>query len=328
MHSQNGTLRSQHTNNIHRTVYKSRYSAALLEDSSLTSHSSEYHYNDASSQLSSLKTVFDSEGVPPKSFSSIIMAEEAVPSLSSGTESSSSSNESASFTPMIIGLYGISGAGKSFLMNHIKSAPELKDFMFYEGSAMISQCVPHGGLAAFSQMADSEKEIVRRHAIQQIKTEAFNAQKHAVITGHFSFWQGDKCDFVYTTSDLETYTHIFYLCTPPEVVHERRRKDVRERAELSCEALQEWQQAELSKARDLCYAHSILLHIIPGEAPDRSKLVNLLRDLEVNFTGESNKAVVQERVCSIVKNMPERVKSALVFDGDKTLIAENTGALF
>jgi hypothetical protein len=177
-------------------------------------------------------------------------------------------------------------------------------------------------------MAESEKETTRHRAIQEIKAQAFSAKKHAVVTGHLSFFQGGNCDLIYTTSDLETYTYIFYLCTPPEVVHERRRKDVQERSELSTEALQKWQHFELSKVRPLCYEHSILLHIIPGQAPDRSKLINLLRDLEANSTEEANKAVVHERIRSVIKGMSEQFKSALVFDGDKTLVTEDTGALF
>jgi adenylylsulfate kinase-like enzyme len=48
----------------------------------------------------------------------------------------------------IVGLYGISGSGKSFLLNQLKQELNHERFLFYEGSEAIADLVP-GGLEAF-----------------------------------------------------------------------------------------------------------------------------------------------------------------------------------
>ncbi|KAM7205178.1 Uracil phosphoribosyltransferase domain containing protein [Naviculisporaceae sp. PSN 640] len=119
----------------------------------------------------------------------------------------------ASRTP-IIGLYGVSGCGKSFLLQELqrKLGPP---YTFYEGSQVIADIVP-GGLSAFQAATDAQKFHWRRLAINKIRDSSSCTGQPAIVAGHFMFWsEGDAVgQVVCTPDDLLVYTHIIYLDTP------------------------------------------------------------------------------------------------------------------
>ena len=57
---------------------------------------------------------------------------------------------------VVVGLYGVPGSGKTFLLNQLKQELGQTHFAFYEGSEMIASVVP-GGLDAFQSMEEQEK---------------------------------------------------------------------------------------------------------------------------------------------------------------------------
>lgn len=60
----------------------------------------------------------------------------------------------------------------------------------------------------------------RQEVIETIGKKSTDNGRAAVITGHFMFWaESDETgNTIYTDGDLDTYTHIVYLDTPPELV--------------------------------------------------------------------------------------------------------------
>lgn len=68
---------------------------------------------------------------------------------------------------VIVGLYGVPGSGKIFLLIQLKRELVLTHFTFYEGSMMIVTIVP-GDLDAFQSMEESEKADWSRRAIDAI----------------------------------------------------------------------------------------------------------------------------------------------------------------
>ena len=55
-------------------------------------------------------------------------------------------SSSAQIKPTVIGLYGIFGSGKSYLLNQLKKDTTLQDqrFAFYDGFELINQVTPDG----------------------------------------------------------------------------------------------------------------------------------------------------------------------------------------
>lgn len=68
---------------------------------------------------------------------------------------------------VVVGLYGVPGSGKPYLLNQLEQRLGKTDSTFYEGSKMIATVVP-GGLEAFHRMEEQEKAQWRRHAIDAI----------------------------------------------------------------------------------------------------------------------------------------------------------------
>lgn len=124
--------------------------------------------------------------------------------------------------PAVVGLYGISGCGKTKLLNDLK--PELGEdsFIFCDGSEKVDSVVPDG-LKAFQAMENAEQDKWRNLAVKSIGRDCKETGKTGVVAGHFIFWpESREAEQVCTQADLDTYTHIIYLEIPPGEVMERR----------------------------------------------------------------------------------------------------------
>ncbi|KAK7413572.1 hypothetical protein QQX98_007581 [Neonectria punicea] len=230
--------------------------------------------------------------------------------------------------PVVVGLYGLPGSGKSYLLSRLKEQLDRHAFEFYEGSEMINAVVP-GGLAGFANLSDHDKAQFRQQAIQQIGSESLSSGRVAVVCGHFMFWSEDAniAQPVYTPSDLYTFTHILYLDVPAETVVKRRQDDVeRKRSPISVEHIRNWQQSEKTSLQHLCRQHGILFSLVPPHPDMISKVSTLIRDFQ-SYSKGLNLSRVEARLDAV---MPQerRLETVLVLDGDKTLTESDTGALF
>ena len=233
------------------------------------------------------------------------------------------------FKPIVVGIYGIPGCGKTFLFDQLKLDLGENCYEFYEGSQMIASLVP-GGLFEFQKLDEEHKSRWREAAIDTIRKNCLASGKTAVVAGHFMFWQeGDPVgQRVYTLNDLNTFTHILYLDIPAEIVARRRQNDtLRGRPTTSVEHLRNWQKVEKIELRDLCRQHSILFSIISSPLPN--KIAGLLHDFR-HHTEEENLRRAVSRLDDIVVryNCQPTPDVALVMDGDRTLAALDTGMLF
>ncbi|KAF7551433.1 hypothetical protein G7Z17_g5009 [Cylindrodendrum hubeiense] len=230
--------------------------------------------------------------------------------------------------PVVIGLYGIPGSGKSFLLNELNRELDRDAFQFYEGSEMISDIVP-GGLAAFEKLDEPEKFAWREQAIQRIRSECLSSGRAAVVTGHFMFWAENAHVGlpVYTPSDLEVFTHILYLDIPAETISQRLSDDTqKQRFLISIDHIRSWQQAEKTGLRQLCRQHSILFSLLSPRPDMVRRISTLIQDFQT-YSTESNMSKVEARLDDMVSK-GESVETVLVLDGDKTLATADTGVLF
>ncbi len=144
------------------------------------------------------------------------------------------------------------------------------------------------------------------------------------------FWpEGDEAGCpVHTQNDLETYTHILYLDVPTEVVAQRRLDDTeRSRPSTSVTHLRKWQQAEKTELRRLCRDHGILFLLLSPHLTSLNKLLTLLGDFQ-RHTEKHNLSQVESRLNEALIAGQGKWETALIFDADRTLAAEDTGALF
>ncbi|KAM0793851.1 uracil phosphoribosyltransferase-domain-containing protein [Usnea florida] len=239
---------------------------------------------------------------------------------------------------VVVGLYGIPGCGKTYLLNQLEQNLGQQDFAYYDGSKVIGSVVP-GGLEAFQGMEDKDKANWRERAIKKIGDNSANSGKVAIVTGHFIFWsEGEAAGTkVCTEADLKIYTHILYLEIPAKVVERRRRDDTsgRKRPSIPADRLFAWQQQEMAQLRDLCRYHDILFVVVTPLPtlldraplirtdldPDNDLLLNPVLTLLKDFAAQS-------RLDDAVLPSKDQLKIMLAMDADKTLAAEDTGMLF
>lgn len=236
--------------------------------------------------------------------------------------------EAQDMKPVIIGLYGVPGSGKSFLLNRLRHELDPEEFQVYEGSEVISALVP-GGLAAFKSMPDQEKVQWRGRAIAEIGTECASTGRTAVVSGHFIFWsEGEALDkSVCTANDLATYTHILYLQVDPQCIAQRRVHDeLRSRPAVSPSHLSQWQQAEIQQLEPLCRRHGILFSVVTEQAALLLRVSALIRRFRQDASDQEFSRA-QTRLDQLLPDR-DRLRTVLVLDGDKTLAAEDTGAIF
>ena len=230
---------------------------------------------------------------------------------------------------IVVGLYGVPGSGKTFLLNQLKEKLGQTYFAFYEGSEMIATLVP-GGLGAFQGMEEQEKTHWRRHAIDIIGKSCADSGHVAVVAGHFMFWlEEQEAGWpVYTQNDLEIFTHILYLDIPAEVVAQRRMNDKeRSRPSTSASHLYKWQQEEKTQLRDLCRRHSILFSLVSPNSNLLNKVSILLNDFRYH-TENYNLSQAENKLDDAIFASQGQLETVLFVDADRTLAAEDTGALF
>ena len=243
-----------------------------------------------------------------------------------GSEKSVSST--ANNAPVIAGIYGIPGSGKTFLLHQLEQELGREQFEFYEGSQMIASLVP-GGLSRFREMTEQDKLIWRQCAIDTIRQECLGSGKVGVVTGHFMFWpeEEDAGQPVYTLLDLDTYTHILYLAVAAELIAQRRRDDTeRTRPSTSVNHLRKWQDTEKTKLRHLCRDHSILFSVLSVQRTLVHKASAFLRDFRQHT--EAYNLFCSERKLDEILGADKPLQTMLVLDADRTLAPEDTGELF
>ncbi|KAK6512647.1 hypothetical protein TWF481_001528 [Arthrobotrys musiformis] len=231
--------------------------------------------------------------------------------------------------PTVVGLYGIPGCGKSFLLKQLAQELGKEKFTFYEGSEVIAGLVP-GGLGAFIKMDKGKKEDWRRLAIDHVRNSSLSNGRVAVVAGHIMFWDEgeEKGEPVYTDRDLNTYTHIIYLDTPAELAFQRRCNDTgRNRPSYSAQHLGRWQSEEKRVLRELCYQYQILFSTAVHSATLLSRVAMLLRDFSLH-SDDLNLSSVESALDEIVGARSGKLHTMLVLDADRTLSPNDSGKLF
>ncbi|MCJ1333997.1 hypothetical protein MMC10_010704 [Thelotrema lepadinum] len=254
--------------------------------------------------------------------------------LGSGGDASSvisarAANKASTKKPVVVGLYGLPGAGKTFLLNQLKQELSSEGFSFHEGSEVIGSIVP-GGLDAFKRLKEHEKKSWRQQAIETIRNSIAGTGRVAVVTGHFMFWpeSEDFVQAVLTSADWATYTHILYLDVPVKEIKKRCMADTeRSRPQASIEHLHQWQQREMAELRCLCLNHSILFMVLSEPSTLVARVSMLLRDFQ-RHSQEYNLTRAKGRLSEVSPPKSDEYRPVLLLDADRTLAPVDTGDLF
>ncbi|KAI7059509.1 hypothetical protein KC339_g17335, partial [Hortaea werneckii] len=233
--------------------------------------------------------------------------------------------------PVVIGLYGLPGSGKTTLMRRLQQDLPSDSYSFYEGSEVLGGLV-EGGIDAFKNLAPKEQATLRQRAIEQIGEQCTLARRTGLVTGHLMFWSDEKGapTPVYTDADLATFSHIIYLDAMAEEIAGRCTSDTsRSRITHSLSVIEEWKEKEKSTLRDLCSRNEILYYTLTGAATS-TKAKQLCLDF-ARHSPEYNVECAAQALDAIFERDAGPVNASqttLVFDADKTLAPFDTGRMF
>ncbi|KAJ8111651.1 hypothetical protein OPT61_g5808 [Boeremia exigua] len=233
--------------------------------------------------------------------------------------------------PPIIGLYGISGAGKSHLLKQLSRSPLAQHLDFVDGSTLIDR---HFSLAEFTKLDSEEQDKKRAEVMSALVEERRKLNKGIVVSGHLLFWSDESREprEVGTDADWKAYTHMVYLQVDPSVVYMRRQNDNgRDRSVAPVKHLAAWQAKERALLRNMCYKKRIFFTTITEYAGAERHILGQLEMLLIDFLHndeEANLAAVDSTLEDIVALHDRALHTMLVIDADKTLAPQDAGALF
>ncbi|KAK7928625.1 uracil phosphoribosyltransferase [Apiospora marii] len=231
--------------------------------------------------------------------------------------------------PIVIGVYGISGSGKTYLLNQLKQELQQEPYEFFDGSEAIASVVP-GGFDTFKEANAQDKAHWRELAIREIGKKCATSGHTGVVAGHSMLWLEDGNmigERIWTQGDASTYTHIFYMDVTANIVAQRRADDgKRPRKPVPADQLAKWQEAEKQSLRHLCHEHGIVYGLIPASPSPLDGIKVLFRNL-CQRTETEHRSGVEQEIDQAVLNQGQ-VETILVLDADKTLAAVDTGDLF
>ncbi|KAK1655172.1 uracil phosphoribosyltransferase-domain-containing protein [Colletotrichum phormii] len=235
--------------------------------------------------------------------------------------------------PIVVGLYGLPGSGKSYVLRHLKTYFGVgNQFQYYEGSEVIGNLVD-GGLEAFKRLDKDTRNLQRQRAIQLIADECTTTGRIGIVTGHYSFWN-DKNNsprkIVWTEGDRRVYTHILYLDMPADRLWGQRQDDEsRSRPNLQPNHLSKWQNAEMAGLSRLSRLNGMYFMPLHLEGPrSYDGIQHMLRNLVTQ--DEENLGRVRKETDRLLFSDRDGylLDTVLVLDADRTLCAADTGSMF
>lgn len=90
-------------------------------------------------------------------------------------------NVPQNLTPAIIGIYGVSGCGKSYLSEQLKKQLGETAFSFYEGSEQLMKTF-NNTLADFRRLPEDGKNLIRASTIESISRDCVKTGKAGIVT--------------------------------------------------------------------------------------------------------------------------------------------------
>ncbi|KAI3326546.1 uracil phosphoribosyltransferase-domain-containing protein [Xylariaceae sp. AK1471] len=226
-----------------------------------------------------------------------------------------------------VGVFGIPGSGKTYLLDQLAQELGRENFVFYEGSDVVTSLIP-SGVDRFQKLDKEDKVNQHQPAVDAATDDSPDNGPVAVIAGCFMPWpwEGENIPRGHTPNTLGTYTHIVYLDTPAELIAQRRREDTRKaRPYMSVNSLRKWQYAEKTQLGLFCSHHNISFYTMSSPTTLVAKVSTLLQDFR-HHTEAYSLSRAEGKLDEIFGGN-QTLETVLVLDADSILVVEDTSNL-
>lgn len=179
----------------------------------------------------------------------------------------------------IVGIFGISGTGKSSLCREISSFDN--NYAVFRGSEVIAKLIPQG--QKFDDFSIIEKHRVRLDVVKKIQHDALLSDKILLIDGHYCFIKNDEIDIAWTEIDGRMYSAIFYLDLNADAVLLQHKNDKSRERLYSRDQIIKWLEIEKQGLEKVCKINNIPFFIINDSeiSSRKKKLLMMLREHKI-----------------------------------------------
>lgn len=206
--------------------------------------------------------------------------------------------------PLRIGLYGVSGIGKSYLLDKLNQY--VNSVVTLDGSTAIDQ-VCEGGLSAFKKMQLEDKYNMRCASIAQLNRQFFADNRHMIVSGHYSFLTSTGYEIAWTEADTKFYDLIIILKCSSEKHFQRCNLDHSRNRNFSQEQLDDWREFEHNGLQAICAASAIPFYSLSVEEPLELVLQQLIY------------LISDEVIAATANDLARQFDSVILCDCDGTL---------
>jgi adenylate kinase len=206
-----------------------------------------------------------------------------------------------------IGIYGISGSGKTTLIKNI--VKYINDSEFFEGSKVITNLKD---IELFKKLPDSQKYKIREKVIDYINSNS--TKKYVFVDGHYSFIKEKSFEIAITKTDINFYTHIFYIDISDDFIKELQEDDKSKKRSFSLEQIKKWKEFEKSELQKMCINNNINFYTLTSH--DLEKNMEYIYEI-------LNKENLTNTLKQLIEN--NRKNKYILFDADKTIVGFDSG---
>ena len=214
---------------------------------------------------------------------------------------------------MKIGVYGVSRAGKSYLISKVIETMDIKSI---NGSERLS-AISGVSIENFKKLHKNEKEFCRRRLINQLKKEF--EHDNLIIDGHYCFLSNSNKEYevVFTDEDLSFYDVFIYLDTPSDIILERFRNSsgFRRNLQITQDEIDKWKEFEIKELKKQCKNANKELIIVDDNLEENINWIKLI--LENNIRTSS--LAIAKDILDTYKYELDKYENILLLDCDKTL---------
>lgn len=206
---------------------------------------------------------------------------------------------------MRVGLYGLPTAGKTYILDAVRS------FEVLAGSSLLKELSPD-----FHSLSAEDKEQVRKQLAGRLKEK-----DGFIMDGHYSFGE----EVVFIEEDGQLYDAILYLYVDPSILKTRMEDSARNSEYLKFD-IEKWQLSELESLRQYCHKHNKDFYVIDN--PDKGFFsdINMVAEF-INSIAARYSCVTFARKCADIILRDIKTSEITLADGDKTLTIEDSSSL-